>query len=462
MNPFDAPFRIWISDDKLPRVELTAGKHFRVYPAGIDREIGRSLLPRQIDLARLGMAGHVADGLLRRRGSGFRTPRLELEVLDYGFWTKPEVQGLLKMCLDFLSGDDDWEVIFRPDSSRHEQQPTLDFPRVTPLVFLYSGGLDSAAGLAAMLRERGDQEFIPVTVRHQFQRGKIVRRQFAFLQERGIAKSKQLRPLVTVAFVRNGRLREEFGFKTEEVTHRCRPFLFTAIAGIAAWVEGADEVQLYESGVGAVNLPLSPGLLGWRTTRSTHPRFLRLMSALISRVADREINFTLPFVDRTKAELVSELVKHDLADLATITVSCIMHPLRRGNRRQCGQCPACVYRRHALLAAGLQEPATQIYHTDLFPSAVKDLSVAREHLRALNAFIGQAVSLASLHDEKIPRFFRQHLIGTGVVERDADLGPFVQLFRRFHQEWLDLAERGRAHSWPWIDLLGRKPLALVG
>jgi 7-cyano-7-deazaguanine synthase in queuosine biosynthesis len=464
MNPLEAPYRVWVSDDKLSPVQLTAERHFRLYPASVNGDVDKTLLPRQIDLARLAIAVHVADGLLRRRRRdwGFRSPRLEIEVLDHAFWAKAEVSEALKACLDFLSGDDDWTITFRADPFRYNRQSRFDFAGPKPVVCLYSSGLDSAAGLPTRLRERGDQEFIPVTVRHQFQRGKSVRKQFAFLRDRAVAKPGQLRPFIAGAFVRNRRLQRELGLRTVEVTHRCRSFLFTAVAGIVAWVEGADEVELYESGIGAVNLPLSPGMIGWQTTRSTHPRFLRLMSDLVSLVAEQGVTFTLPFLHPTKTEMVSELAKHDLGALATMSVSCIMHPLRRGNRKQCGYCPACVYRRYALLTAGLHDPANISYHTDLFPSTEQPVIVPPKRLNPLNTFIEQVVRLGQLTAGNIPGFFRRHLLGTQVVEHESALRPFVELFRRYRCEWLALAELGRAYGWPWADRLPLKPLVAVG
>ena len=153
-----------------------------------------------------------------------------------------------------------------------------------------------------------------------------------------------------------------------------------AVAGVVAETVGAGEVEVYESGVGSVNLPLVNGPADWRTTRSTHPHFLRLMTDLVSHVSDAGVRYILPFSDRTKAEMVSRLKELGLEELARRSVSCILHPLKRPSGRQCGHCTACVYRRQAMLAAGIRE-GRDAYDVDLFsPPEPRCAQLARRRL----------------------------------------------------------------------------------
>jgi 7-cyano-7-deazaguanine synthase in queuosine biosynthesis len=463
MNALQTPYRVTFGDSpSKPGITLLAGRHFRLYPLGVRGDVSKRLSARMVDLLRLSLGVIVVDGLLRRdaASAGLRNPHIEVEVLDPAFWCGEEVARTLKTSLDFLSGDDDWHVRFVPDRTAcHHYQDEFAFTGPTT-VCLYSGGLDSAAGLAARLREQPDRTYIPLIVRHQFLRGSLVKRQFDLLKRRYPVAPSQFLPLIIAAFVRNCRLYRDFGIRTRETSHRCRSFLFTALASVVAAVEGSDRMEIYESGIGAVNLPLTSGMSGWRTTRSTHPHFLRTMSRLVSLVVGRTITLELPFIDQTKASMVGVLAKDGLNELALTTVSCILHPLRRGNIKQCGFCPACVFRRYALQLAEIPEPR-QSYHYDLFGSPAAFNRVPKKRLHALRAFLWQAERLAELDSAgSVPTFFRNHLLGTKVILDDTALAPFVELFRRYRREWLEIAARGQTRQWLWADWLAPRKVAV--
>lgn len=442
MSTLNTRFRVTIADEHTTSITLTAGEHFRLYPSPAVVDGIEQLTARQVDLVRWAAGIHLADGWAKRlrRTNGHRRPVVEVELLDPAFWERPETAGRLKRCVDFLSGDDDWSFRPRKDSlSCRPRQRTL-FAGVgpKPILCVYSGGLDSATGLPARLAEAEGQEFLPVTVRYQSQRGRLVQEHFDLLRSRGLARPRQVRPLQVGAYTRNHRLRRDFGIRLREVTHRCRPFLFLSIAGLVAHLEVVDAVEVYESGVGAVNLPLVSGGPGWRTTRSTHPELLRRMGELVSHVNDSEVRYRLPFLDRTKGEMARHLARLGLAELALKSVSCITHPLRRGHsQRQCGHCPACVFRRQALWHAGIREP-DDFYLTDVFAGQATEREAG-----ALNAFRQQAARLANLDGPVVPAFFRRHLFSTQIVSADEELAPFVNLFRRYRREWIALERDAR-------------------
>ncbi len=442
MTTLNARFLVTIADEHAASITLTAGEHFRLYPSRAVVGGLEQLSRRQVDLVRLAAGIHVTDGWARRlrQTNGRRRPVVEVELLDPTFWERPETAGRLKRCVDFLSGDDDWSFRPRKDAlTDHCRQPTL-FARhgPRPTLCVYSGGLDSAAGLAARLAASGGQEFVPVTVRYQSQRARLVQEHFRLLRNCGLTRPGQLRPLQVGVYTRNQRLREEFGVRLREVTHRCRPFLFLAVAGLAAYLEGVDAVEVYESGVGAVNLPLVSGCPAWQTTRSTHPEFLRRIGELVSQVNDANVCYRLPFVNRTKAEMARHLAGLGLAELALKSVSCITHPLRRGHtQRQCGHCPACVFRRQALWHAGIREPEG-FYLTDVFGGEATE-----RQMQPLAAFRQQAARLIDLDSPVVPAFFRRHLVSTRVVCSEEEMALFVSLFRRYGREWAAVEREAR-------------------
>jgi hypothetical protein len=245
----------------------------------------------------------------------------------------------------------------------------------------------------------------------------------------------------------------------EENTHRCRPFLFTTVGGVVAWASGASDVEIFESGIGAINLPLMSGMVGSKATRSSHPRFLRLMSSLLTRASAREITFRLPHLERTKAELMRDLARDGLENVAIQTVSCVHYPLRQLGPKQCGYCPACIFRRQAMISAGIQDPASN-YQYDLFGNAVSVSSIESKRFKFLWAFLRQVNQLSELGvGRSIPRFFSRHLIGTRVVARHEPFDFYVDLFGRYRREGLALLADGRARGWFWANLVGPAAVA---
>jgi len=199
-------------------------------------------------------------------------------------------------------------------------------------------------------------------------------------------------------------------------------------------------VEVFESGVGAVNLPLLAGMVGSKATRGSHPHFFRLMSRLVSLAAGREIVFHLPFLEKTKGEVVGQLAALGLQELARSTVSCVHYPLRERPHKQCGVCPACIFRRQAMLIGGIEEPGD-----------------------FLKAFLLQVANLGALKSgSPVPERVRRHLFATNLVSRDESMAPFLRLLSRYRDEWLSIAAEGMEREWAWTNLLAPIGAALIG
>lgn len=430
-------------------VDVVGGRHFRLDPSCFGLHLRAGLSRRMMDLLRIATTVYMIDRLARRGRPGSpgwpRSLQVSVEVYDPDFWSGEDVRGLLGECVEFVGGDG-WEFDFAPDASPRPAGEGGWLPFADPpLVCLYSGGLDSAAGLACRLRGRPQQQVIPVLVRHQSGQRRMVDRQLAALGEHYGVSLKPLVPVVTT--IAPDRLHDE------ERSQRCRSFLFTAAGGVVAWMSGSPSVEVFESGVGAINLPLMAGMVGSKATKGSHPHFLRLMSRLLSLVAGREITFRLPFLDRTKAEVVRTLAEDGLGAVARSTASCVHYPLREATRKQCGLCPACIFRRQSMITTGIDEP-TDAYKYDLFGPAGVVNRIEDRRLSYLKAFLMQVEKLSELDSlAAVPRFFKRHLVGTGVVAHGEPLTPHVALYRRYRKEWLELVARGRSEGWSWADML---------
>ena len=433
------------------RFELVSGKDFNLDLSRFRELLSGSLVPAFNDFLRIAMSVYVADRLLRRKckchsGKNRREINLNIEVSDPLYWQGDMLERIGK-CLNFVSGDC-WNlaVAKMDNSSALERQLHLHFSWPTDArVCLYSGGLDSAAGLAHQLIKEPHRMTIPVTVWHQGGQRFATRRQF------GILGSKFTKCEVSPFLVKANLLESAKENGREEPSQRTRSFLFCAIGAAVASLVGVTEVEMYESGIGAINLPLLAGLTGPKTTRSSHPEFLRQMTEIVSLVAQKQIQFRLPFLTQTKGQVASLLKSIGLEKLALETASCSSYPLREKRAKQCGYCSACIFRRHALLTAGIGEPLGT-YKIDLFHSNnyVKNAGCT-EYLKA---FLIQQSALRRLSDgSSIPASILNHLYGTKVIHPGEESRPFFNLLTNYCDEWERVIAYARKSGVAWTNLV---------
>jgi 7-cyano-7-deazaguanine synthase in queuosine biosynthesis len=443
-------------DDRPDPLILESGRQYRL---GLDRVgtlVWRNPGDRCYDLLHLAMSIYAIDRLAARtlrcsQSDCSRELEVTVGVTDLDFWGDDRVGSLVIDTLETLS-EDRWDIRFvawdgvEPESRGRLLGLPDDLKESAPLVCLYSGGLDSAAGLALRIEEESARPIIPVTVRHQSAQRKLVRDQYRIFRGRNAVPIHPL--IVQAAMVRPRSL-----VAREETSQRTRAFLFSAMGGVAASLVGASAVEVFESGVGVVNLPFMAGMIGSRMTRSCHPAFYRSMSRLVSEVSGREIRFTFPFLAKTKGEMVRGLAETELTGLADATVSCVHYPLRDKRSKQCGACPACVLRRQAMFVAGIEEP-TDRYRFDLFGTKDRPGQAPESRQADLKAILGQVVRLTEFDGmDEIPRRFRRHLIGSGVIGDDVGAEIVADLLRRYRREWLGLATEGLNVGREWATLL---------
>jgi len=450
-------FKLWFSqgpDD--PRQELVAGRHFHLGLGAFGRLFWANPSRRLLDLLRIAMSVYVVDRLVRRRqqaqqGRWFRSLKLSVEVQEPDFWQNGDVLGTLTECLEFLS-EDGWDVTFLKDERdpppRERFLPGENpFVANPPLVCLSSGGLDSAAGLGVRMAQNSNRPVLPVTVWHQAKQRELVERQYELLRKR--YDGAVIHPMI----VKSAMLwdSELNGWK-QELSQRCRSFLFAAVGSVVAAMSGVAAVEVFESGVGAINLPLLAGMVGSKATRGSHPHFLRLMSRLVSLAVGREIVFHLPFLEKTKGQVVGQAAALGLQELARATVSCVHYPLHVQTNKQCGLCPACIFRRQAMAVAGVEENG--VYKHNLFGLDHENGQIPEDDLEYLKAFLLQVVNLGPLQvGGFVPQPVRRHLFATNVVSTEESMVPFLHLFSRYRDEWLSIAAEGKYCGWAWANLL---------
>lgn len=411
------------------------------------------LTPRIADLLSIANAVYFVDRVSRRDRQHVdygwsRSLKLSVEVFDHSFWSSAEVSDCLHSCLEFLSGDE-WNIRFLKNAHSFELSCipfSADWKPISenPTICLYSGGLDSAAGLVRYLATHDSRDIVPLLVRHSHQ-GKPVTDQLSLINQK---LNMHLHPLILPFWMRNPKHLK----LTEEDSQRTRSFLFCAAAGLAATLTEAKSIVMLEGGIGAINLPLMSGMIGSKATRSSHPTFLQHFSNLLRLVTNKNLSVELPFRYSTKAELISSLATAGLVDLVPLTVSCVHYPLRKSSAKQCGYCPACIFRRQAILAAGLHEN-TSTYQYDLFGRHSPELPA--DKCKYLHAFLLQIDKLSVLDNSDIlPQFVLRHLHATEINLDKSTLDNTVSLFRRYRSEWLNIVNIGNLQGWEWASKMG--------
>lgn len=313
---------------------------------------------RERDLAHIAAAIYAADRMVKRPGRGMDTARyirLNISIFGGELVDSPLLNSLSDL-LGFLSGDE-WDIRLQPCRKPAEApvQRQLAFSEKPGFrVCLYSDGPDSAAGLA-LRRNEVHKPWLAVTVGHQ-----------TGLRHRVI---KQLRahrenlphPLLSAQLVAGLRSAPPIG--QQEKTQRTRGVLFCVAAGLAARWSGARQVEVFENGVGAFNLPLMTGMLdGGRTTRGAHPQFLSQMGGILSAVLNHPLDFVLPFCWDTKAEMLQRLPADQARQLIELSHTCVHTSIRERGKDHCGTCPACIERQITLNAAGLADRLSRYQH----------------------------------------------------------------------------------------------------
>src|SRR5207244_12588846 len=103
-----------------------------------------------------------------------------------------------------------------------------------------------------------------------------------------------------------------------------------------------------------------------------------------------------------------------------------------------------------MFAAGVAE-SHDAYGIDLFSP---DCDANDKQMGGIRAFHQQAARLAELNAGRVPEFFRRYLSCTHAVERDDELKPHVEVYRRYQIEWADLIADARRRGLKWVTPAG--------
>lgn len=355
------------------------------------------------DLVEIAAYVYSADRLVRRgsRSSAkigddwSRAFRFTIPVRRPDLWNRHDVNTSLQEALSFLS-QDEFSFSFVGYPRLHFRQPFLGFGDsnaqvIRPdQVILFSGGLDSLAGVSEAVASLGQRV---VLVAHK-SANTIAHRQDLLSEQ---VKRRTAGGRIFYAPVWVGRGEQE----PAEHSQRLRSFLFASLGAAYAYMFGRSSVHFYENGITSFNLPVAEHVAGTRASRTTHPGVLKRFERLFSAVLEQPMTFSNPFLWKTKSDVVGVIKRNGWADLIGLTTSCANIRAYSISGQQCGSCSQCVERRIAISAQGLDEWEPDGYVRDLFVGAhdnVRDLTMIEAHvLRARELSSSSEFSFLSRH-----------------------------------------------------------------
>jgi Queuosine biosynthesis protein QueC len=308
-----------------------------------------SWIPEQVaDFVDVAVAVYVVDRLVVRCENDMSVIDVVLPVRQPERWRLLQDDYLYDL-LFWYTGDQ-WRFDFTPrqDIGRASESQGL-FPTARnhgdrAEVALWSGGLDSFAGLCGRLHSNP-----------------AIRYELVGAGENTIIRSKQKR----IANLLNARYPDRVEYislpiRKNATSHlrknsslRSRGFVFMAFGSAYAFLQEQHILHVYENGIGAINLPYRMSEVGLDHARSVNPISLLDMSSFVSCVFGEDFEIVNPCLYQTKAEMCKEVVGTELEHIALQTVSC--DHLHRARFSQCGYCTSCLLRRQALSAAGIKD-----------------------------------------------------------------------------------------------------------
>lgn len=358
---------IWCGPDKPQgklrksvRVELNSVAPFdnvNLKINSIARKLARNLPSLLADL--LEIAGYVYAGdqcvsrggpALDREGARWRRElEYHIPVRNVSLWSNSAVQDALIDLLTFLS-DDYYDFKFRLLTREVPMETYFEFDRGAPWfeadeVLLYSGGLDSLAGVCDAVLNRHKRAVL-VSHRPAPQTFAVQQRLLKDFERETKVKNRLL--FVPVIVNKAEKL-------TKDTHQRTRSFLYSALAASLAIMHGIDRIAFCENGITSSNLIASPSTKGARASRTTHPKSLNGMTAFLSTVFERVFKVENPLFWKTKADVIRMIVDSGQSGLIRHTTSC--SHVRSGDplNNHCGVCSQCVGRRLATVSNGLAD-----------------------------------------------------------------------------------------------------------
>ena len=363
---------------------------------------------RYLDLLEIACYVFAADRSVSRGSndavefqSWSRRMQFHIKVRDQKFWNDQKVKQHLSELLIFMTGDSEYSFDFQPGHQtgqadlfdREEFHITADKP--TRLV-LFSGGLDSLTGALSVLHQTTCNVCL---VSHRSGQPETSKTQ------RGLAEALKLKfPDRVRHYSFDSGLKGE---RSEEESQRTRAFLFCSIAFALSHAYQQNELSIFENGVTSINLPRREDMINARSSRTTHPKTIKLLEQLFSLINEEEFTIRTPYLSYSKKDVLAELLQQTETNLITSSVSCSKAFKHFESTTHCGICYQCVDRRFAIYSAGVIDDDNRgSYSTDFITDSLKE----PEAKIVLIDYLRQATRFASISLDSFANEYARELV----------------------------------------------------
>lgn len=337
------------------------------------------------------MAGRGERESISNRGWA-RTFEFHISVLDYDFWKNDRVKDALSEVLTFMTGDRYYSFDFCKaaighfEGKKYEQLSffTKESDRVYGIeesdIMLFSGGLDSLAGLLENLNNSNHKI---ITVSHKSNTG-VIHTQNQLINKLNRDYDGRIIPY--------GFYCHNKGKASIEETQRTRMFLFSAIAFAVCHCFDKHRFYIYENGVTSLNYPVQTDVINARASRTTHPKTIGLLRKFY-RLFDDSFDIDAPYYNKTKEDIIKVFEKLNCLDLINSAVSCSATRKQHGMTPHCGCCSQCIDRKLAVFAAGLND-YDAVYSND-FIQKIEDSETSQRLYRQMRFASGKSYLTSS-------------------------------------------------------------------
>ena len=383
------------------------------------------------DLIDLAIAIHAVDRLIKRRKDTSLSFRIELPIRNFDAFIKNNVCEILTRILEWYTNDC-WYFEFskRNVSGRNvevqSQLPWRSLPSNNIEAALWSGGLDSLAGLNTRLLTNPDSYHILIGTGSNA---------YIHTKQRRIANEINQLFLNRTTLIQIPYRWSNTPSSEKSFGQRSRGFVFMLIGAACAYHIGCSSLYIYENGVGAINLPYSKAEVGLDHAKSVHPLSLPKVSELVSTILETPFQFTNPYWLKTKAQMVESLIDTNATNLILLSSSCDRARRLEKGITQCGSCPSCLLRRQSLIALNFDD--STIYENN--GRIRKDNS----HLRAMQHQVNKIRKLLKHSDPWMSLSEEYHEIDDIVDQisnQNKEKANFlrrqiIQLYSNYVDEW---------------------------
>jgi 7-cyano-7-deazaguanine synthase in queuosine biosynthesis len=375
-----------VKNEAANNLSSNAGLNFYVRDAEIMGLFGSEINSLYLDWVDVAIAVYVADRLSLREKEQYRNDwkrnfHLKIAVRNLETWLGQEVQTELREVLNYYT-DDDWNFEFLPLNT-FDRLNTVNNklplpPNNSPRVALFSGGLDSFAGVAQQLFNDKQSSFILVSGATNNRQDYQQRQQIKDLRKY-YPSNEIIHHTIDFGFNWNGSEHPK-----EEKSQRTRGFVFTTLGAVTALNAGINVLEIYENGIGAINLPYDNSQVGTMNSRGVNPLSLLRMERFIEKLTRKLFQIKNLFLFQTKGEMCQHEAVKTLAETIPLTFSCDGFPVREAQKPQCGVCTSCLLRRVSLETAEIMEVDMKNHYGTDFSSLSSNPSFAQlNDLRAM-------------------------------------------------------------------------------